>query len=846
AARRPEEPDGPQGPPAAQHLRHRARRGLRRRVAGLQRHPEPQLHRALRLDGRRRGGAPRGRGRPPQRAVHAHGARVGRRGAAPGRGSRARRRQRHRARRLRRRRREQGGGRSGAARDRRQLVRRPGRPRARGPQHRHRRRARGPRPGGPGRLDGGACRLLARRPGAHRHHGRPGGAEPRARGPRRLRPGRLAQRRDVRRLRHPHHAAALHRRPRRLHRPVGDRRGRGLPGGAPRRGGTAAARGRGGRHRRRRGGRERQPAAGGDHVPDDVPAHLRRHLPRGRRLPHRQHLLDPGRPAQPRARAPAGPGRLTTPGDALGDAGVAGARRARLHDRAGPRRAARDADPARLRALRPRPQRAAPGLRAAHLRRVVRHRDRGHDGGGLPAGAAQRPDRAGAGAARRHLHAGDLDAPALRRRPGARRRRVRRPGHRSLHLRGPRRVVRRRRRAGGAAGRRLGQPGAEPAVPAPLPAAAGPRLRRRRQPRGPELAAQPAAYDGHGIGPDDRTGPGGDHGHRRRLREGVGRPDDRGELPGRLRREQPDGPVVLVADRRPDGCPGGRRDRRTPAVGVRGRGRRPAGRRSEPAHVVRGRAGPGDGRRLPRRPGHRHGPALRQVRRRARPGRGRRPGGHLQQRGPDLPGGGHLRRQPDPGLPGADDVGDAAGRRLPRPRQPARPRRRAAVPGAAGAHRGGRRRPAHRDGQGPGGVRRGAARPDRPAGADDLRAARARSLHRRPGDRQHPRPLDHRAHPRGRPAACGRAEPGAAAAHGDVRVGRHRGPRRRPRQRARRLLRHRDDVRPARRGPRGDLGAVGPDRGVPGRLGGGRRARRGAAGTARGTPRRALGDRHRL
>ena len=52
--RRPQEPPRPQGPAAPQHLRDRARRRVRGGHAGLLRHAEPQLHRAVRLDGRRR------------------------------------------------------------------------------------------------------------------------------------------------------------------------------------------------------------------------------------------------------------------------------------------------------------------------------------------------------------------------------------------------------------------------------------------------------------------------------------------------------------------------------------------------------------------------------------------------------------------------------------------------------------------------------------------------------------------------------------------------------------------------------------------------------------------------
>ena len=50
-------------------------------------------------------------------------------------------------------------------------------------------------------------------------------------------------------------------------------------------------------------------------IPHHLPADLRRDRAGGRRLPHRQHLLDPGRPAQPRAGAAARARRLATAGD---------------------------------------------------------------------------------------------------------------------------------------------------------------------------------------------------------------------------------------------------------------------------------------------------------------------------------------------------------------------------------------------------------------------------------------------------------------------------------------------------------------------------------------------------
>ena len=68
--------------------------------------------------------------------------------------------------------------------------------------------------------------------------------------------------------------------------------------------------GRRGADRRRLRRREQGVPRRDPRLPRDLPAGLRRGLAGGRHLPDHQHLLDPGRPAQPRARAAAGPGRL--------------------------------------------------------------------------------------------------------------------------------------------------------------------------------------------------------------------------------------------------------------------------------------------------------------------------------------------------------------------------------------------------------------------------------------------------------------------------------------------------------------------------------------------------------
>ena len=80
-------------------------------------------------------------------------------------------------------------------------------------------------------------------------------------------------------------------------------------------------------------------------LPHHVPADLRRDRAGGEQLHHRQHLLDPGRPAQPRARAAARAGGLQAAGDPLGPARGVRRRRRRLHARPRPRRAAGDGHP---------------------------------------------------------------------------------------------------------------------------------------------------------------------------------------------------------------------------------------------------------------------------------------------------------------------------------------------------------------------------------------------------------------------------------------------------------------------------------------------------------------------
>ena len=336
----------------------------------------------------------------------------------------------------------------------------------------------------------------------------------------------------------------------------------------PARRGRGRAAGRPGGGDRRRGGRRggRQPA-GRDQLPADVPAHLRRRLGRGRRLPDREHVLDPGRPAQPGAGAAAGPRRVGPPGHALGAAGGAGDRADRRHARRGSGRGAGRRHPEPVRRLRARPHRPAADLRAAHGPGLLRGGRARHDGRRLAARAPDGADRARAGPAGRRRAAGDVPAAAAGVRDDRHRRRRGRDDARALRRRAPRRVRPGRRHPDRAARRDRGQPGGEPAVPGGRPGDVPTPVRHRRQPRRPELPAQPPAYDGHRVRADDRARPGLPDGDHRRVREGVGRPGGRGELQGRLPREQRLRRAVLTDHRRRPGEGAGGGPHRASALG---------------------------------------------------------------------------------------------------------------------------------------------------------------------------------------------------------------------------------------------------------------------------------------
>ena len=168
------------------------------------------------------------------------------------------------------------------------------------------------------------------------------------------------------------------------------------------------------------------------------------------------------------------------------------------------------------------------------------------------------------------------------------------------------------------------------------------------------------------------------------------------------------------------------------------------------------------------------------VRRGAHRGRGRRAADHHGRRGLVARAGAGAG-----GGAGDADGDDRRGHRLTGVRRPARGRAGGARrPGAAGRaardhrvrHRGRRdrrrgaaggahrRRPAVRRGVGDGqrGVRVGPRRAGRPGAGHPLRAAGAVDRHRRARHREHARPVRHRAHPRDRAAARGRAGPAPA------------------------------------------------------------------------------------
>ena len=144
-----------------------------------------------------------------------------------------------------------------------------------------------------------------------------------------------------------------------------------------------------------------------------LPARLRRDRPVRRLVPHHQHLLDPRRPAQPRARDAPGPrrGPRQVTRSVLFEAFVVGLVGSTVG--LGLRASCSPSGSRRCSRLRPRPQRVAARLPAATaLARMPW--DRRHDGRGLPAGPPRRQDAAGGGDARRRRAARGDPAPARR------------------------------------------------------------------------------------------------------------------------------------------------------------------------------------------------------------------------------------------------------------------------------------------------------------------------------------------------------------------------------------------------------------------------------------------------
>ncbi len=107
---------------------------------------------------------------------------------------------------------------------------------------------------------------------------------------------------------------------------------------------------------------------------------------------------------------------------------------------------------------------------------------------------------------------------------------------RTLRVISPLGVLGRRRHPRRPAGRHRRGTHRLPAPPDARPLAVRRGVPRRGQPRRPERAAQSAAYDGDGVGSDDRPGPGLHDVDHRRVGEGQRGRDDRQELHRQLRR----------------------------------------------------------------------------------------------------------------------------------------------------------------------------------------------------------------------------------------------------------------------------------------------------------------------
>ena len=294
-------------------------------------------------------------------------------------GRRARRRQRDGVRGLRRRQGQQGRRRPGSAGDRRQLLRRPGgsRPPGARPDPGARRRTGPTRWSSTRRPPSGRATTIGERVHIVTSSDQ-ALLTPKLVGIARLPRGRLAQRRDVRARSTPRPRRTCSSRAQDAYTDIWVTADDGV------------SQDRAARTRSANGSPTGTEAVTGDTAADeaasdlleaisflrDVPADLRRHLAGRRRVPDRQHLLDPGRPAQPRARPAACARCVEATGDPFGAVrGVRGRRRG-LHARARPRRAAGHGDPGALRELRSRPDRSAADLRPAHRAGLLRRRRR--------------------------------------------------------------------------------------------------------------------------------------------------------------------------------------------------------------------------------------------------------------------------------------------------------------------------------------------------------------------------------------------------------------------------------------------------------------------------------------
>ena len=295
---------------------------------------------------------------------------------------------------------------------------------------------------------------------------------------------------------------------------------------------------------------ERQPDRRGAVVRHDVPPRLRRSRADGRGVPHRQHVLDPRRAAQPGARPAA---RHRGEPAAGGQVGARSRRGSSAFSAPPSASVSASCSPIGIRLLFGRIGLDLSAnelvLRAPHRRRLARRRARSSPWRpptcrrGGPAGC-RRSRRCGTTSlSPRAACAGASSSAAAPRRRD--RRHGPRPCGRRLgaHLRPRRRHLRRPRRD------RAAQPRARPTGSLGTRLGLPPRVRHRGPHGRAERAAEPPPDGRHGIRPHDRCRAGDDDGRARRVGQGEPGPDARRGHRRRLRRGQCRGAGVLGDDR---------------------------------------------------------------------------------------------------------------------------------------------------------------------------------------------------------------------------------------------------------------------------------------------------------